>query len=221
MEEIRKAHNQHKRDLIEAVTREADAVLDVGCGFGGDLQKWRARKVGSLNMCDPSRGALQEAKTRARNMKIHVNFYEGDITACPNRKFDVICFNFSLHYIFATRELFETSLKEIRKRAKPGCRLCGIIPDSTRLIWRCPIKDELGNWFMLRNTSNGEFGEKVFVELKDTPFYADGPKSEPLAHKDALVTGLEEHGFELQTWEHLQGAEITELYAKFIFVFKK
>ena len=38
MEELRKTHNEAKRSLIEAVTREGNSVLDVGCGFGGDLR---------------------------------------------------------------------------------------------------------------------------------------------------------------------------------------
>ena len=39
MEEIRRNHNDAKRELIHHVTREGDQILDVGCGFGGDLQK--------------------------------------------------------------------------------------------------------------------------------------------------------------------------------------
>ena len=38
MEEIRKNHNNAKRDLIQSVTMEGHQILDVGCGFGGDLQ---------------------------------------------------------------------------------------------------------------------------------------------------------------------------------------
>lgn len=39
MEEIRKNHNNAKRELIQSVTQEGNQILDVGCGFGGDLQK--------------------------------------------------------------------------------------------------------------------------------------------------------------------------------------
>ena len=52
MEELRKTHNEAKRSLIEAVTREGNSVLDVGCGFGGDLQKWH-RCGANISMCDP------------------------------------------------------------------------------------------------------------------------------------------------------------------------
>jgi len=60
MEEIRKNHNNAKRDLIQSVTRDGDQILDVGCGFGGDLQKWH--KCGAnMSMCDPESEALIEA----------------------------------------------------------------------------------------------------------------------------------------------------------------
>ena len=66
MEEIRKNHNNAKRDLIQSVTRDGDQILDVGCGFGGDLQKWH--KCGAnMSMCDPEPEALVEAKSRAKN----------------------------------------------------------------------------------------------------------------------------------------------------------
>ena len=90
-------------------------------------------------MCDPEPSALEEARSRAKNMHMRVNFYEGDIHDCPKRKFDVVCFNFSLHYIFASKNLFFSSIHEIRKRVKPGGLLIGIIPDSEKIIFKTPL----------------------------------------------------------------------------------
>jgi SAM-dependent methyltransferase len=220
MEEIRRAHNTHKRDLIQSVTKEGDHILDVGCGCGGDLQKWRHAGA-HISMCDPSETSLEEAKTRAKNLKIRVNFYHGDIFACPNRKYDVVCFNFSLHYIFSTEQLFNDSIKEIKKRMKPGGKLIGIIPDSESIIHGTPLQDEMGNFFKMRNHANGGFGEKLFVNLADTPYYADGPKSEPIAYKDLLIHALLSNGFKMDLWEGLPGNPISRLYSKFIFTYRK
>jgi SAM-dependent methyltransferase len=219
MEEIRRYHNEEKRSLIERMARNGDSVLDVGCGFGGDLQKWSHARV-NLSMCEPDAEALKEAKNRAKKLKIRVNFYHGDIQSCPHRKYDIICYNFSLHYIFQTRELFTKTLHEIRKRLKPGGILMGIIPDSQQIIFRTPLNDSAGNFFKLRSTSDGGFGEKLYVHLVDTPYYADGPKPEPLAHRDLLVTHLENMGFSMELWEHLGGNPISQLYSKFMFVYK-
>ena len=220
MEEIRKIHNDAQRELIQSVTKSSQHILDVGCGFGGDLQKWH--KCGAnMSMCDPEAEALVEAKSRAKNMHMRVNFYEGDIHKCPNRKYDILCYNFSLHYIFQTKEKFFTSIREIKKRMKPGARLIGIIPDSEKIMFRTPLKDDMGNFFLMKDHGNGGFGEKLFVNLVDTPFYADGPRAEPVAYKDLLVTHLEELGFKLELWEGLTGNPISELYSKFIFVYKR
>ena len=88
MEEIRRNHNDAKRSLIQSVAQKGQCIMDVGCGFGGDLQKWHKCGV-NINMCDPEPSALVEARSRAKNMHLRVNFYEGDIHQCPNRKFDV------------------------------------------------------------------------------------------------------------------------------------
>jgi ubiquinone/menaquinone biosynthesis C-methylase UbiE len=219
MEEIRKHHNESKRLLIQNVAREGQHILDVGCGFGGDLQKWHKCGV-NINMCDPSSDALVEAKSRARNMKMRVNFYEGDIFNCPNRKYDIICFNFSLHYIFQSADLFFKSIREIKKRMKPGGLLIGIIPDSEKIIMKTPLQDDMGNFFITKGSSYGGFGEKLFVNLIDTPYYKDGAKSEPIAHKDLLWTELEKSGFRLEEWSSLEGNQISDLYSRFIFHYK-
>lgn len=218
MEEIRRYHNDQKRLLIEECAREGMSVLDVGCGFGGDLQKWRHVKV-NLSMCEPDATALEEAKKRAKHMR--VIFYHGDISACPHRKYDIICYHFSLQYVFQTRTLFEQTMKEIKKRIKPDGIVMGIVPDSMQIIFRTPLNDEDGNFFKMRSTSNGDFGEKMYVHLVDTPYYADGPRPEPLAHKDILVTHLENMGFSLKRWEPLCGHPISQLYSKFIFVYNR
>ena len=104
---------------------------------------------------------------------------------------------------------------------KPGGRLVGIIPDSEKIIFRTPLQDEMGNFFLMKTHGNGGYGEKLYVHLVDTPFYADGPKTEPIAYRDLLVTHLEEMGFTLELWEGLTGNPISELYSKFIFVYKR
>jgi trans-aconitate methyltransferase len=193
-------------------------ALDVGCGFGGDLQKWHACQA-KVDMCDPSAESLVEARKRAEKLGMKITFYEGDILSCPQKVYDVVCYNFSLHYIFASRELFFKSIQAIRSRMRKGSVLVGCIPDSMSILMATPFRDNMKN-FMSRgeNTGYGNFGEKVFVQLADTPFYRDGPKSEPIAYKDLLVTHLENIGLRLVLWEALEHFEISKLYSKFIFV---
>jgi hypothetical protein len=102
---------------------------------------------------------------------------------------------------------------------KPGSKLIGCIPDSESLLMSTPFRDNLGNTVLRGNsTGDGNFGEKVFVFLADTPFYREGPKSEPIAYKDLLITHLAELGIQKTKWEPLGTFDISKLYSTFIFV---
>lgn len=230
MESIRKVHNIVKRDLITTVCSEFGtntvAVLDVGCGFGGDLPKWKScTNIGRLHMCDPNEDSVKEAKSRAKNLEMTegVKIYVGDIFGGYHRTYDVICYNFSLHYIFANEQLFLGSLKKIRHKMNKGGKLIGCIPDSDKIIMSTPYSDQLGNFvtYADQSTGFGKVGERIKVKLVDTPYYANGSQSEPLAYKDLLVTKLEQLGFRLDTWcpliENCPSSKITYLYSKFIF----
>jgi SAM-dependent methyltransferase len=221
MEEIRHYHNLIKRQLIQNATRQGDSVLDVGCGYGGDLKKWDACKVRSLDMCDPNASSLEEAQIRATKVKVKPNFYHGDILQCPsNKKYDIVCYNFSLHYIFENYKLFKNSIRAVKDRLKVGGKLIGVIPDSESVLMHTPFIDELGN-VIKRNeqkTGYGNFGEHILVMLEDTPFYNGEFKPEPIAYKDLLITELLENGFMLESWDPLQGSTLSQLYSQFIFV---
>ena len=227
MEVIRKAHNIAKRTLIQQTTKSGFRVLDVGCGFGGDLQKWNHVDNIKIDMCDPSVESIDNAKIRAQNLGMtNVRFYVGDISKCPKFKYDIICYNFSMHYIFQSHKLFFSTINEIRLKLKKGGKLIGCIPDSEKILMMTPLRDNLGNYF-IRNTEQtgyGNFGEEIFVFLTDTPYYETGAKPEPIAYKDLLITHLEKNNIMLDTWTDLipnTEHSLTKLYSQFIFVNNK
>jgi ubiquinone/menaquinone biosynthesis C-methylase UbiE len=228
MEEVRKSHNLVKRHLIQKVIGKSKSiihVLDVGCGCGGDLKKWYDLNVPlNLDICDPDQNSLNEVRQRIKNLNLtdkKIRIYHGDITACPDKKYDYICYNFSLHYIFKNAGLFFRTLNEIKKRLKVGGKLFGCIPDSEKILMKTPFNDVLGN-YIARNeesTGNGNFGETIFVYLSDTPYYNDGPKAEPIAYKDLLITHLELNGIYMSEWIPIKtNWDISNLYSQFIFV---
>jgi len=220
MDIVRRENNLKKRAIIDDACRGRPGalVLDVGCGFGGDLQKWSSHDA-RVDMCEPDISALKEAQRRAKSLNIHVKFIHGDIRDCPNKLYDIICYNFSIHYIFESRDTFIRSIKSIRQHLKKGGILVGCIPDCEQILMNTPFSDDLGNIMIRKDgTGMGEFGEKLFVQLADTPFYANGPRPEPLAYKDMLVTHLENKGILLERWEQFQGLPIQQLYSSFRFV---
>ena len=198
MEKIRKHHNLLKRRLIQDTVNPESNVLDVGCGFGGDLHKWQSLNTW-LTACDPEPSAIQEAHKRSGNIKYQVRLLVGDITACPIELFDVVCFNFSLHYIFQSEQLFRTSIEHIVNRMRPGGKLIGCIPDSDMIIMNTPFRDSLGNFF-----------------TRD-----ERTRPEPIGYKDLLITALKSRGVHLVQWSPLDPEatyDITRMYSRFIFV---
>lgn len=218
MESVRRAHNYAKRLHIEANVPRGSRVLDVGCGRGGDLMKWK--NVGArVDMCDPDRESLQEAIRRAKG---GVHFFHGDILSAEG-VYDVVCYNFSLQYIFKSEEYFFKSIQKIKECLRVGGKLIGCIPDSDHVLHRTPFRDEYGNTMVRRGKeSGGNFGEILDVHLVDTPYYSNGdPIPEPIAYKDLLVTHLSHLGIHLVKWEPLVSqpcASISTMYSRFIFL---
>lgn len=222
---MRKHHNQIKRDLIERTVTRGNRVLDVGSGQGGDLHKWNKMCV-RLDMCDPDNESLQEAQKRAlqlENNHMGLSVYEGDIMSTPNKKYDIICYNFSIHYIFESKKLFEMSIANIRKRLKPGGKLIGCVPNSDFIMMHTSFSDEYGNFIARKpaDTGWGGFGEKLYVNLVDTPYYKNGPRPEPIAYKDLLITQLQHNDIHLVEWKPFESPyKMSQLYSTFIFVSK-
>ncbi len=217
--DLRKLHNNIKRQLIQTVSQRGCTVLDVGCGRGGDAFKWLDCEV-TLTMCDPDEELLNEAKRRC--WKRPVEFYLGDISSTPLSTYDVICYNFSFQYTFESDALFYKTLQCIHERSKVGTKFVGVIPDSGFILHHLKYTDSVGNYFIRsEHTGNGSFGENIWVCVKGTVYYQNNdPISEPIAYKDIMITEFESIGWSLDVWEpivHHTTGLITDMYSKFIF----
>lgn len=219
--DIRRTHNNYKRQLINKwVQRPNMYVLDCGCGRGGDWWKWQATGV-RLAAIDPDHDSLDEAERRAKEMGLDVWFLgQGDIRqAAFAGPFDVVCYNFSLHYIFENEKVLEDSLRAIKVALKPGGLLIGITPEKDRAVCLANehgrFRDNLGNQFEVRED------DKLWVRLMDGPFYADGGREEPLLDGPILIERLKALGFKKLVWEPMVPRPtglISDLYTKFVFV---
>jgi SAM-dependent methyltransferase len=219
--DLRRTHNNYKRQLINEWVFPNSYVLDCGCGRGGDWWKWKACGV-QVAAIDPDHDSLDEAERRASEMGLDVWFLgQGDIRqAAFAGPFDVVCYNFSLHYIFENEKTLEDSLKAIKVALKPGGLLIGITPEKDRAMCMAneygKFKDNLGNQFEILEAT-----DRLSVRLVDGPFYADGPKEEPLLDGPVLVERLKALGFEKRVWEPMvprPTGMISDLYTKFVFV---
>lgn len=194
MADIRLQNNLIKRELLNKWVQKGSSVLDVGCGQGGDLHKWRHLEV-SLVGVDPNSIAIEEARRRSRGYGV---FIVGDIKSAHAEQFDVICYNFSIQY--QSLELFD----EIVRRLNPNGLLIGITTDSTRLN-EASIN---GIQLMPIDTSH------ISVYIPDTPYYANGPVIEPILNRKNFIQTASDHGLELVNWDPFS------IYAKFVFRYK-
>jgi SAM-dependent methyltransferase len=220
MDALRKLHNTSKRELITRWVKPGSLVLDCGCGRGGDLHKWKSVQA-RIFAIDPDEESLLEAENRAMDMGIPVWFLgRGDIRqAAFAGPFDVVCYNFSLHYIFEDPVTLEMSLKAIALSVVAGGLLIGIVPELARaqsLVDRHGhFKDKLGNEIALLQENR-----RLMVRLVDGPFYADGGREEPTLDAMVLISKLKEVGFEKVVWEPMlprPNGLVSDLYSKFVF----
>lgn len=224
MEKLRKLHNKAKFDLIMWATdqRLNQVVLDVGCGRGGDMHKWHAKHV-TVHGIDPDLEAINEANARLNESGYtQIGYWKADIcTWNTPLLYDIICYNFSIQYIFNTQELFQKTIDAIELNIRPGGLLIGIVPDGDKIL-HLPEKwsDSLGNTIERGPGRKEGYGQMILVKLTDGPYYAQGAVPEPMCFKNLLVEGLEKNGFELVAWADMIGYKtgfISDIYSRFIF----
>jgi SAM-dependent methyltransferase len=210
MDALRRLHNQQKRRLIERVVTRGAYVLDCGCGRGGDLHKWSS--VGALVIgVDPDPASIEEARVRKHDMNIKtVQFDVGDIFVGKlYGPFDIICYNFSIHYIVQT---LQESAKAIAEATKVGGLLIGITPDIDR-IQTFVSPDALGNTIEMVDASTAS------VRLVDGPFYAQGARQEPVISRAVLEQALRPW-FMCLEWKPMvdrPNGLVSDVYSTFIF----
>ncbi|XP_029370780.1 mRNA cap guanine-N(7) methyltransferase isoform X1 [Echeneis naucrates] len=156
-------------EILEQV-REAGSqqisVLDLGCGKGGDLLKWRKGGISYLVCADMAAVSVEQCQSRYEEMKRgHANekmFSAQFITAdCskevlsekldrPDLMFDICSCQFVYHYSFESEQKADMMLRNACDRLKPGGYFIGTTPDAFELVKRLEASDSLS------------FGNEVF-----------------------------------------------------------
>ena len=220
MDQLRRLHNDCKRNLILNWVKPGSHVLDCGCGRGGDLHKWNSISKLEITAVDPDGDSLREATKRASESGYKIRFLPpGDITTAVGwGPYDVVCYNFSLHYIFETTDVYTRSIRALAQSVKTGGYLIGITPDNTRLQSildsSSKFRDRLGNTLERKN-------DRLLVNLTDGPYYAQGPKEEPILDKNLFVSSMLENGFKMIMWEPMlkkPNGLVSDIYSQFVFV---
>ncbi|KAL6730344.1 hypothetical protein Aduo_001324 [Ancylostoma duodenale] len=156
---LRNLNNWMKSELInealhmlrdEAVNKMfRPRVLDLACGKGGDLRKWKIANVDSIVMADVADVSLSQAKERYDEMAqrerhglfraefVHADCCKVNLKSLmkSHPEFDLVSCQFALHYSFIDEQSARTFLRNATETLRPGGFLIGTLPDAERIVW--------------------------------------------------------------------------------------
>lgn len=149
-------HNEAKRILLSTVSG-APCMLDMACGRGGDIHKWRALRVGLTPSAalrakpgvlglDVSSESVQEAKARCVKSKYPwFDFDTADLTVpwTPPAEFDAASCFFALHYFFESKDTAQCFFENVAKALKPGGTFLCITASGRQVLERLKHADVL------------------------------------------------------------------------------
>ncbi|XP_078031720.1 mRNA cap guanine-N(7) methyltransferase [Epinephelus lanceolatus] len=154
-------------EQVRAASSQQVSVLDLGCGKGGDLLKWRRGGIDHLVCADIAGVSVEQCRSRYEDMKkkSHVNekifsaqFINADCSKevlsekldDPELMFDICSCQFVYHYSFESEQKADMMLRNACERLKPGGYFIGTTPDAFELVKRLEASDSLS------------FGNEVF-----------------------------------------------------------
>ncbi|XP_051526285.1 mRNA cap guanine-N7 methyltransferase-like isoform X2 [Myxocyprinus asiaticus] len=144
-------------DKVRQRRREV-SVLDLGCGKGGDLLKWKKGRIDTLVCADIAGVSVEQCQQRYNDIRRrgHPNdrtFSAEFITAdcsrellCekyrdPDLRFDVCSCQFVYHYSFESEQQADIMLRNACERLRPGGFFIGTTPDAYELVKRLEASD--------------------------------------------------------------------------------
>ncbi|KAG8971466.1 mRNA cap guanine-N7 methyltransferase [Tulasnella sp. 425] len=169
-------------------------VLDMGCGKGGDLQKWSKARIADYVAVDIAAMSVDQAYHRWQDLQSRagkdgrfdgffrpIDAFMNPLTdVVPESKlekpFDVVSMQFCMHYAFETEFKVKTMLRNVTQWLRPGGIFIGTIPNDQLLMERLdelpPDATDLSwgnNVYSIRfdNRIKRTYGQRYSFFLKD------------------------------------------------------
>jgi mRNA (guanine-N7-)-methyltransferase len=143
---LRCLNNFVKSTLIQTVTKKKDRVMDLACGKGGDLGKFKKAEIGYYCGIDIALESVRRDAIQRYNKGDYTfpaTFIAGDAfvhdledVLGENVKglFDVVSCQFAIHYSFSTEKRARKAFENISKALRPGGHFVGTTVDSNVLV---------------------------------------------------------------------------------------
>lgn len=180
IKKLRDFNNWIKMSLINIFCPINANVFDICGGKGGDIRKYRFKKVNNYVLFDNANLSIEEAKVRvgklennikAKNYIIEtVNCFTEDITQKipKDLQFDFVSCQFAIHYAFDNIKHIKRLFKNITTRLKEGGIFVGTTVDDKKLFEHLKKSDnlEFGN-----DLYNVRFEQKSNFKTIGTKYY--------------------------------------------------
>lgn len=158
-------------------------VLDMGCGKGGDLFKWRQGKITHLVCTDIAATSVEQCKERYNDVKQRAqrerNFApifsaEFIVANCTKERLrerysdvtmqlDLVSCQFAFHYCFESLPQAECMMRNAAECLRPGGYFFGTCPNANAIVSRA------------RKAGGRQFGNDVYSVEFETPLDEEQP----------------------------------------------
>jgi mRNA (guanine-N7-)-methyltransferase len=208
---LRKLNNWIKTCLIDKYIYKSEAgatVLDMCCGKGGDLSKYRHHSIKMLVAADFAKHSIEDAKQRYTYYKIPfkaifscIDLHSSHLSdVLPSDiHFDLVSCHFSLHYAFDTEAHARCMLENATERMRDGGYFIGTIPDY-EVLRRCKktFRNQICTIRSSEDDTPRDFGEEYVFDLLDSVAYC----SEYVVDMNVLERLAFEYGLKLERSEN-------------------
>jgi mRNA (guanine-N7-)-methyltransferase len=138
LEPAHRYNNYVKAYLIQTYMRPGAQVLDLACGKGGDLQKYKINKAGSYFGVDAVPQRIEEAIERHRGLRcmFAAAFEIGDFSRplYLQSSYDFVSCQFALHYAWESEASAMQLLRNAVDVLSPGGAIVLTFPDAERIV---------------------------------------------------------------------------------------
>ncbi|KAI5826034.1 hypothetical protein K523DRAFT_312160 [Schizophyllum commune Tattone D] len=188
-------------------------VLDLGCGKGGDINKWQKANARHYVGADIAAVSVQQGEQRYKSLRgarpealfLALDCFTEPIgRALPpdilRTPFDVVSMQFCMHYAFETEAKARCMLDNVSRYLRQGGIFIGTIPNADFLLSHLDDVDEddhdlswgntVYNVKFDERTHDSNFGHRYWFYLQD----AVDNVPEYLVHWDPFVKLAEEYG---------------------------
>lgn len=196
---LKKYHNLIKRRLLAKISR-GSRVLDLACGRGGDIGKWKDAGFAFVVGVDISPKQIEEA--RQRHMWLGVTHPEIQFVAADVLKEDIslsgpvdaVSCMFAAHYFCESRDSLDTFFHQVAKALKPGGLLVGTAPNGDSILDFLPDGTYTSKYLTLDVCSpeRDALGQPVHFGLSGT--VTEGDNLEYLLFPKLFMQVAREHG---------------------------